>query len=97
VQPSLVIADEITSALDASVQKEVLALIADLQSRLGFTMLFISHNLAVVQAVSDEVLVLFRGDLVEQGSTSEIFSRARHDYTKRLLAAVPGLPGFTLE
>jgi ABC-type oligopeptide transport system ATPase subunit len=97
LDPSFVIADEITSALDVSVQAQILALLADIKDSLGLTMMFISHNLAVVQRVSDEVLVLYRGQVVESGPVAQIYSDPQHWYTQRLLDADPGSPGFDLE
>jgi ABC-type glutathione transport system ATPase component len=97
VQPELVIADEITSALDATVQKEVLALVTRLQSELGFTMLFVSHNMAVVQEVSDDVLVMLHGEIVEHAPVEQVFGAPSSDYTRTLLASIPGLPGFSID
>ncbi|MFT4306811.1 MAG: ABC transporter ATP-binding protein [Microbacterium sp.] len=96
VEPKLVVADEITSALDVSVQAEVLDLVDTLRSELNLSMLFISHNLAVVQRVSDEVLVLLRGEVVEFGPVDRVFEAPSAPYTRQLLDAVPGAPGFTL-
>jgi ABC-type oligopeptide transport system ATPase subunit len=90
VEPEVVIADEITSALDVSVQAEILALLVQLRQELELTMLFISHNLAVVRQVCDSTVVLFRGDVVEAGETVPMFAKSQHDYTRTLLAAVPG-------
>lgn len=97
VEPELIIADEITSALDLTTQAEILNLLAGLRSRLALTMLFISHNLAVVRHVSDEVAVLLHGDVVESGPVDVIFESPQHDYTRQLLDSVPGGPRFTLD
>jgi ABC-type glutathione transport system ATPase component len=97
VRPEVVIADEITSALDVSVQAEILRLIARLRVELGLTMVFISHNLAVVRQISDEVVVLYRGDVVEHGAAAQVYAEPRHEYTRALLNAVPGAPGFDIE
>lgn len=96
IDPHLVIADEITSALDVSVQAQILDLLADIKDSLGLTMMFISHNLAVVQRVSDEVVVLYQGEVVEAGPVEQIYTDPQHWYTKRLLDADPGSPGFSL-
>ncbi|WP_432875316.1 ABC transporter ATP-binding protein [Kribbella sp. CA-245084] len=97
VRPEVVIADEITSALDVSVQAEILGLIAKLRVELGLTMLFISHNLAVVRRVSDEVVVLYQGEVVEHGPAAQVYGDPQHEYTRTLLNAVPGAPGFDIE
>ncbi|MGP3636951.1 ATP-binding cassette domain-containing protein, partial [Streptomyces sp. 24-1644] len=89
VEPEVVIADEITSALDCSVQAEVLNLLAELRQTLDLTMVFISHDLAVVRHVSDEVAVLRHGELVEYGPCREVYRAPAHPYTRRLLASVP--------
>ena len=87
--PTLIVADEPVSALDVSVQAQVLNLMQDLQDRLGVTYLFISHDLAVVDLVCDEVLVLYQGRVVEHGDPDTLFRAAAHPYTRTLLAAVP--------
>jgi len=89
LQPSLVIADEPTSALDVSVQAKVLDLFAEIQREFMFAALFITHDLAVVDQVADRLLVLYKGELVEEGKTSSVLSNPQHPYTKRLLASHP--------
>lgn len=93
----LLIADEITSALDASTQAEILALLARLREELNLTMLFISHNLAVVHQICDEVVVLLHGDVVEAGPVGTVFANPSSPYTRKLIESVPGGPTFTLD
>ena len=89
LEPSLLIADEPTSALDVSVQARVLELFAELQKQFGFAALFISHDLAVVDMLSDRIAVLWRGRLVEEGTGDEVLGAPQHPYTQRLLASLP--------
>jgi peptide/nickel transport system ATP-binding protein len=90
LKPDIVVLDEAVSALDVLVQDQILKLLADLQGELGLTYLFITHDLAVVRVVADEVVVMERGKLVEQGTVDEIFSNPAEAYTQRLLDAIPG-------
>jgi peptide/nickel transport system ATP-binding protein len=88
-QPEVIIADEITSALDVSIQGTVLNLVRDLQRELHLSMLFISHNLAVVRYVSDIIAVMYLGRIVEHGPANDILTNPRHPYTRDLLTAIP--------
>lgn len=90
-RPQLLIADEPTTALDVTIQAQILDLLAELRTKFGLTMLFISHDLAVVSGVADEVAVMYAGHLVELGSKADIFRAPAHPYTRGLLRAVPTL------
>ncbi|MBT4888903.1 MAG: ABC transporter ATP-binding protein [Rhodospirillales bacterium] len=88
-EPELIICDEVTSALDQLVAKEILTLLQDLQNELGMSYLFITHDLATVKAISDDIVVMYGGEVVEQGSKTEILTPPHHDYTDLLLSSVP--------
>ena len=92
-RPDVVVCDEPTSALDVSVQAAILNLLADLQKAERVSYLFISHDLAVVRYLVDEIVVLYRGKIVESGIAASLYADPQQDYTKRLLAAVPHRPG----
>ena len=88
-EPKIVIADEPVSALDVSIQAQVINLMMDLQEEFNLTILFIAHDLSVVKHISEEIAVMYLGELVEFNSTSEIFNKPQHSYTKKLLKAIP--------
>ncbi len=91
LQPKVLVADEPVSALDVSIQAGIVQLFADLRSRLGVTIFFIAHDLAVVRHLCDRVAVMYMGKIVEQGTTSELFANPRHPYTRALLDSIPRL------
>ncbi|NUZ04600.1 dipeptide ABC transporter ATP-binding protein [Piscinibacter koreensis] len=91
--PKVVVADEPVSALDVSIQAQVLNLLMDLQQETGVAYLFISHNLAVVELIADEVLVMYLGKVVERAPAARLFAAPRHPYTRALLASTPRIDG----
>ena len=90
MEPKLIVADEAVSALDVSVQRQVLDLFLDIRQRFGMAMLFITHDLRVAAQVCDRVVVMQHGKVVEQGKTTDVYNNPQHPYTKELLAAAPG-------
>lgn len=92
-EPALLIADEPTTALDVTVQAQVLRLLDDLKNRLHMAMLFITHDFGVVADIADEVIVMFRGEIVESGSVAQVLKSPQHPYTRALLACVPDAEG----
>jgi peptide/nickel transport system ATP-binding protein len=89
VRPKFIVCDEPTSALDVSVQAQILNLLRSLQQRLGIAYLFITHNIAVVDYLAQDVAVMYQGKIVERGPVDEVLRRPQHAYTRTLLAAVP--------
>jgi microcin C transport system ATP-binding protein len=93
LNPDILIADEPTTALDVTIQAQILELLKDLKTRLGMAMLFITHDLSIVRRIADRICVMKDGAIVEQGAVADIFKTPKHDYTKRLLAAQPKAKG----
>jgi peptide/nickel transport system ATP-binding protein len=89
LRPSFIVCDESVSALDVSVQAQVLNLLNDLKKMLGFTVVFISHDLAVIRYLSDRIVVLHKGRIEEIGEAEDVYTRPRSEYTKRLIEAIP--------
>ena len=90
-EPKLIIADEPVSALDVSIQSQILNLLLDLRRELNLTMIFISHDLSVVRYLADNIAVMHKGEIVEYGNSEKVFNKPEHAYTKRLIEAIPQL------
>ena len=90
-EPKLVIADEPVSALDVSIQSQILNLLRDLRNKLELTMIFISHDLSVVHYIADNIAVMYAGKIVEYGEANEVFLNPKDEYTRKLLSAIPQL------
>jgi peptide/nickel transport system permease protein len=88
-RPALLIADEPTTALDVTIQAQILDLLADLRRERGMALIFITHNLGIVSEIADRVVVMYAGHVVERGGVADVFAAPLHPYTKALLAAVP--------
>ena len=91
LNPAFIVCDEPVSALDVSIQAQILNLMQDLQEQLGLTYLFITHNLSVVKHISNNIMVMYLGQMVEKASSDELFARPLHPYTKALLSAIPSV------
>jgi ABC-type dipeptide/oligopeptide/nickel transport system ATPase component len=90
-QPKLLVADEPTTALDVTIQKQIIDLLAELKRSLGMSIVLITHNFAIIRGIADKVVVMFRGEVVEHGSTEKVLGNPQHPYTKALLECVPRL------
>lgn len=90
-EPKLLVADEPTTALDVTIQAQIIDLLRELREKLGMSIVLITHNFGIVKGFADEVIVMYRGDIVEQGAVEEVLSQPQHPYTKALIACIPKL------
>ena len=90
-EPKLLVADEPTTALDVTIQAQIMDLLRDLRAKLGMSIVLITHNFGIVKGFADEVIVMYRGDIVEQGPVDEVLNNPQHPYTKALIACIPKL------
>jgi len=90
LNPGFLVCDESVSALDVSVQAQVLNLLNDLKKEFGFTVVFISHDLSVVHYISDRIMVMNQGKIIETGTADEVYNRPKESYTRKLIASIPG-------
>ena len=90
LNPSFIVCDEPVSALDVSVQAQVLNLLNDIKKEFGFTVIFISHDLSVVRYISDRIMVMHQGKIIEEGGAEEIYLHPKQEYTKNLINSIPG-------
>jgi len=91
VDPKLIIADECVAALDVTIQAQIIALFRELTAKMNLTLMFIAHDLAIVRNLCERVVVMYRGEIVEEGFSEEVFARPKHPYTAALIAAIPDI------